>query len=129
MGGKQGFGHVRPLTDEPPFAEPWEGKAFALGLLSIRAAGANMHAFRHALERVPPGDYLGNYYDRWLHGSQILLADSGILSDDQVTARAARLSGRHVPEPEPPEPHKAHRTSGGRGKVRTLDHPAMFRMN
>ena len=64
MGGKQGFGHVRPLTTEPPFAEPWEGKAFALGLLSIRAAGANMHAFRHALERVPPGDYLDDYYDR-----------------------------------------------------------------
>jgi len=64
MGGKQGFGHVPPLTQEPPFAEPWEGKAFALTLLSIRAAGANTHAFRYALERVPPGDYLTSYYHR-----------------------------------------------------------------
>ena len=126
MGGKQGFGHVRPLTAEPPFAEPWEGKAFALGLLSIRAAGANLHAFRHALERVPPGDYLDDYYDRWLHASQILLADSGILSAEQVAARAARLSGSDVPEPEPPEPHKPDMPSGGPGNLRTLDTPPAF---
>src|SRR5215472_9507583 len=121
MGGKQGFGHVRPLTAEPPFAEPWEGKAFALGLLSIRAAGANLHAFRHALERVPPGDYLADYYDRWLRASQILLADSGILSAEQVAARAARLSGSDVPEPDPPEPHKPQMPSGGPGNLRALD--------
>src|SRR5262249_60280675 len=121
MGGREGCGRVRRLPAEPAFGEPWEGKAFALGLLSIRAAGANMHAFRHALERVPPGDYLRDYYDRWLHASQILLADSGILSAEQVAARAARLSGSDVPEPDPPEPHKPQMPSGGPGNPRTLD--------
>jgi nitrile hydratase subunit beta len=126
MGGKQGFGRVRPLTAEPPFAEPWEGKAFALALLSIRAAGANTPAFRYALERVPPADYLASYYHRWLIASQIMLADSGILSAEQVAARAARLSGGDEPEPAAPEPHKPNMPSGGPGNLRTLDTPPAF---
>jgi nitrile hydratase len=126
MGGRQGFGRVPPLTAEPPFAEPWEGTAFALGLLSIRAAGANLHAFRYALERVPPMDYLGSYYDRWLHASQIMLADSGILTSEGVAARAARLTGGDGPEPAPPEPHKPQMPSGGPGNLRPLDTPPAF---
>jgi nitrile hydratase beta subunit len=126
MGGKQGFGHVPPLTAEPPFAEPWEGKAFALALLSIRAAGANTPAFRYALERVPPVDYLASYYHRWLIASQIMLADSGVLSAEQVTARAARLSGSDAAEPGPPELNKPQMASGGPGNLRTLDTPPAF---
>ncbi len=98
VGGMQGFGHTKPLTAGPPFAEPWEGKAFALGLLAIRAAGANLHAFRHAIERVPPAEYLSGYYARWLMGAQNLLQDSGVVSGEEVTARAARLSGQHAAE-------------------------------
>jgi len=75
---------------------------------------------------VPPEDYLGDYYDRWLHASQIMLADSGILSAEQVAARAARLSGSDVPEPDPPEPHKPEMPSGGPGNLRTLDTPPAF---
>ena len=126
MGGKQGFGHVPPLTAEPAFAEPWEGKAFALALLSIRAAGANTPAFRYALERVPPTDYLASYYHRWLIASQIMLADSGVLSAEQVTARAARLSGADAAESEPPELNKPQMPSGGPGNLRTLDTPPAF---
>ncbi len=126
MGGRQGFGHVRPLTAGPPFAESWEGKAFALGLLSIRAAGANIHAFRYALERVPPLEYLADYYDRWLRASQIMLAESGVLTSEGVAARAARLAGGDQPEPEPPELHKPQMPSGGPGNLRALDTPPAF---
>lgn len=126
MGGMQGFGHVQPLTDAPPFEEAWEGRAFALGLLAIRAAGANLHAFRHALERVPPAEYLSEYYNRWAVAAGLLLADSGVVSPEQVAARAARLSGRDVPEPEPPEPHKPEMASGGPGNLRSLDTPPAF---
>ena len=126
MGGKQGFGRVPPLTAEPAFAEPWEGKAFALALLSIRAAGANTPAFRYALERVPPEDYLASYYHRWLIASQIMLADSGVLSAEQVTARAARLNGEDATEPEPPELNKPQMPSGGPGNLRTVDTPPAF---
>jgi nitrile hydratase len=126
LGGRHGFGPVRPLTAEPPFAEAWEGKAFALGLLSIRAAGANLHAFRHALERVPPQEYLADYYDRWLRASQLMLAESGVLTSEGVAARAARLSGRDQAEPEPPQLHKPQMPSGGPGNLRTLDTPPAF---
>jgi nitrile hydratase subunit beta len=126
MGGMQGFGRTMPPNDGGPFAKPWEGKAFALGLLAIRASGANLHAFRHAIERVPPTEYLSGYYARWLLGAQKLLADSGIVSDDEVAARAARLSGQDAEEPPPPQPHKPQMASGGPGNLRTLDTPPAF---
>src|SRR5262249_40675808 len=45
---------------------------------------------------------------------------------EQVAARAARLSGSDVPEPDPPEPHKPQMPSGGPGNLRTLDTPPAF---
>ncbi len=126
MGGMQGLGRTETPQAGPPFAEPWEGKAFALGLLAIRAAGANLHAFRHAIERVPPAEYLSSYYGRWLLGAQNLLTDSGIVSSEEVTARAARLSGHDADEPARPEPHKPDMPSGGPGNLRGLDAPPAF---
>ena len=126
MGGMRGFGRTMAPQPGPPFAEPWEGKAFALGLLAIRASGANLHAFRHAIERVPPAEYLSGYYARWLLGAQNLLTDSGIVSSDEVAARAARLSGREADEPPPAEPHKPAMASGGPGNLRTLEAPPAF---
>ncbi|MGI5133577.1 hypothetical protein [Streptomyces sp. CA-106110] len=64
MGGTSGWGLVHPpRKDEPVFAEPWHGRAFALALLSIRAAGANVDAFRHSLagpRRLPGSSDLGS---------------------------------------------------------------------
>lgn len=121
LGGIQGFGQMKPLNAAPPFTEPWEGTAFALGLLAIRVSGANLHAFRHSIERVPPQEYLRAYYNRWLIGAQNLLEDSGIVSREQVAARAAVLTGRQVPEPPSPEARKPEMASGGAGNLRSLD--------
>jgi nitrile hydratase subunit beta len=126
MGGMQGFGRTVPPGADPPFEEPWEGQAFALGLLAIRVSGTNLHAFRHAMNRLPPAEYLSGYYSRWLMGAQNLLTDSGIVSDEQVAARAARLAGRDADEPPPPEPHKPEMASGGAGNLRSLDAPPAF---
>lgn len=126
VGGMQGFGPLRPLTAAPPFAETWEGKAFALGLLAIRLSGANLHAFRHAIERVPPQEYLAGYYNRWLIGAQILLQDSDVVTADGVAARAGRLSGEDRAEPPAPEPRKPEMASGGPGNLRSVDTPAAF---
>ena len=126
MGGMQGFGHVQRLTAAPPFAQPWEGKAFAVGALAARIAGTNLHAFRHAIERVPPAEYLVGYWNRWTIGAQIMMEDSGIVTDEQVRARAARLSGRDVPEPPPPTPHKPQMPSGGAGNLRSVETPPAF---
>jgi nitrile hydratase subunit beta len=126
MGGMQGFGAAIRPHPEPTFDEPWEGKAFALGLLSIRVSGTNLHAFRHAMNRVHPVDYLSGYYARWALGAQNLLTDSGIVSDAEVTARAARLSGQDAEEPPSPEPHKPEMASGGPGNLRSLETPPAF---
>jgi nitrile hydratase subunit beta len=126
MGGRaELFGHLRPLDrDEPPFRQPWEGRAFALTLLANRAAtSSNLHAFRHALERVPEQEYLADYYGRWLGSAEILLLDSGLLAPGAVEARARKLRGEDVSEPADPEPHKPTMESAGGGNLRTVDAP------
>jgi nitrile hydratase len=128
MGGKpERFGPL-PAIDpvEPVFSEPWEAKAFALALLANRVAGANLHAFRHAIERVPEPQYLAGYYRRWLASAEILLLDSGILAEGAVEARARALRGEQVPEPAVPEPHKPTMPSGGGGNLRVIEAAPAF---
>ncbi len=65
MGGMHGMGPIREEPNEPVFHMPWEGRVFALR----RAIGAwgkwNIDAMRHAIELVPPSDYLRmSYYER-----------------------------------------------------------------
>jgi nitrile hydratase beta subunit len=129
MGGKaEYYGALEPLDrDEPAFGEPWEGRAFAVTLLANRAAtSSNLHAFRHALERVPEREYLANYYGRWLASAEILLVDSGLLAPGAVEARAHRLRGEDVPEPADPEPHKPTMDTAGGGNLRTVEAPPRF---
>lgn len=128
MGGRDRF--FRPLKPidpgEPAFAAPWEGKAFALALLANRVAGTNLHAFRHAIERVPEPEYLSGYYERWLASAEILLLDSAILAPGAVEARARRLRGEDVEEPAVPEPRKPTMPSGGAGNLREVDAAPAF---
>ena len=128
MGGQTRLsGPLPPIDpDEPPFHDEWEAKTFALALLANRVAGANLHAFRYALERVPEEEYLSGYYHRWLASAEILLLDSGILAPGEVEARARRLQGEDVEEPAVPEPHKPSMESGGAGNLRTVDAPPAF---
>jgi nitrile hydratase beta subunit len=128
MGGQDRFfGTLPPIDpDEPAFHDPWEGKAFALALLANRVAGTNLHAFRHAIERVPEPEYLSGYYERWLASAEILLLDSGILAPGAIEARARKLRGEDVDEPAAPEPHKPTMPSGGAGNLRDVDRPPAF---
>ena len=89
MGGSQGWGRAKVPTDEPPFAEAWEGRSFALTLLTMgRISGRNLDAFRHALERLHPVDYLvDGYYGRWLNAAELMLTDSAILGVVPFDAR------------------------------------------
>ena len=127
LGGQLGHGHVQPVDpDEPPFVLPWQGTAFALALLANRISGANLHAFRHAIERVPEPEYFAGYYRRWLAGAEVLLLDSGVLAPGAIDARARTNSGQVVAEPATPELHKPDMPSGGPGNLRTVDRPSRF---
>ncbi|MDQ6783025.1 MAG: nitrile hydratase subunit beta [Actinomycetota bacterium] len=120
MGGTQSWGTVRIDPSEPVFHERWEAKAFAFGALSARLSGQNLDAMRHAIDRQHPLDYLGDgYYGRWLAAVETMLMDSGILAPGAVEARARRLRGEDVEEPEQPEPHKPdyEPTAGGSLRV------------
>lgn len=130
MGGMQGWGQVDFDPDEPAFTAPWQGRAFAMCLLSMnRLTGRNLDAMRHALERLPPLQYLENgYYGRWLLMSEVLLTDSGVIAEGAVDARARKLRGEDVTEPPDPELSKPDYTPTGPGSLRQIDDPPRFKV-
>jgi nitrile hydratase len=122
MGGTEGWGRAqRPRPDEPVFAEPWHGRAFALALLSNRLAGGNLDSFRHALERLDRRAYLDDgYFGRWLNGAESILTDNALLAPSAVDARARTLLGETAEEPTVPEPAARDVRPGAQGSVRDV---------
>jgi nitrile hydratase subunit beta len=130
MGGMQGWGKVHFDPEEPAFTAPWQGRAFAMCLLSMnRLTGRNLDAMRHALEVIPPLQYLEHgYYGRWLLMSEVLLTDSGVIAEGAVEARARTLRGEDVTEPPDPELSKPDYTPTGPGSLRQIDDPPRFKL-
>ncbi|MEU1542507.1 nitrile hydratase subunit beta [Actinacidiphila glaucinigra] len=133
MGGTSGWGAVSPpRPDEPVFKERWEGRAFALALLSSRIAcgGYNPDAFRHAHERLDRSAYLDDgYFGRWLNGAELMLTDSATLAPGAVDARARNLRGEQVEEPAVPEPRPDYAPTAapvGAGSLRSVDTAPAF---
>ncbi|AOR36048.1 nitrile hydratase subunit beta [Streptomyces fodineus] len=128
MGGTPGWGPVQPpKKNEPVFAEPWQGRAFALAILSNRVSGGNLDSFRHALERLDRAAYLEEgYYGRWLNAGELRLLDSAILAPAAVDARARNLRGEHVEEPPIPEPAKPDYAPTAEGTLRSIDTAPAF---
>jgi nitrile hydratase subunit beta len=127
MGGMQGWGRVQRPGDEPVFREKWEGRSFALGLLSMRTSGTNLDSFRHALDRQRPMDYIADgYYGRWCHAAETLLVDSSIIAPGAVEARARNLRGENVEEPAWPEPNKPDYAPTAAGSLREVTEPPVF---
>jgi nitrile hydratase len=128
MGGTRGWGPAHlPRGDEPVFGEPWQGRAFALTLLSIQVSGQNIDAFRHAQERLDRAAYLDDgYFGRWLNASELMLTDSAILAPGAIDARARNLRGAGVAEPSIPEPARPDYAPTARGSLRTVDFAPAF---
>jgi len=122
MGGTRGWGRLHPPRgDEPVFAEAWQGRAFALFLLSVRVSGQNIDASRHAQERLDAAAYLDDgYYGRWLNTAELMLTESGIVAPGAINARARNLSGDDVAEPPAPEPARPDYAPAGPGSLRTV---------
>ncbi|AWS45179.1 nitrile hydratase subunit beta [Streptosporangium sp. 'caverna'] len=128
MGGTEGWGPAHPpRSDEPVFEEAWQGRAFALTLLSEQVSGYNVDAFRHALERLDRTAYLDDgYYGRWLNASELMLTDTAILAPAAIDARARNLRGERVEEPPVPEPAKPDYAPAAEGSLRTVDAAPAF---
>jgi nitrile hydratase len=76
LGGRDGFGPVVAERDEPVFHERWEARVFAAASLALAGGIANVDRFRHAIERLPPVEYLtAGYYGRWLGALESLVRE------------------------------------------------------
>jgi nitrile hydratase subunit beta len=128
MGGAPGWGAVHaPRAGEPVFGERWQGRAFALALLSVRVSGQNIDAFRHALERLDRAAYLDDgYFGRWLNAGELLLTDSEILAPGAIDARARNLRGDDVAEPPVPPPARPDYAPAAQGSLRAVDAAPAF---
>jgi nitrile hydratase len=128
LGGVGGWGPApAPDPDEPVFEQPWQARAFALALLSMRLSGTNLDAFRHSMNRLDRAHYLDDgYYGRWLYGAENLLMDSRIIAPGAVEARAVALSGGSAEEPPTPEPDKPAYAPTAAGSLRSVDQDPRF---
>jgi nitrile hydratase subunit beta len=100
MGGMQGFGPVPYDPADQPFHEEWESRAMAVASLTINATHANVDQFRHAIERIPPAEYLtATYFGRWLRGAERLAAEVDLFGEPHLPARPPRDALRPVDEP------------------------------
>jgi nitrile hydratase subunit beta len=84
MGGQTGFGPVPADDDGRFFHADWEARVYAL-VRALQRRGLINQEFdemRDAIERIPPAEYLAmSYYERWLRGVEMLLAEKGLLPD------------------------------------------------
>jgi nitrile hydratase len=130
MGGTEGWGRVTaPDPEEPVFAQPWEGRAFAITAFTMgRISGRNLDAFRHALERLDRDAYLDRdgYWARWLNAAELMLVDSSIIAPGAIEARVRRNAGEDVTEPPAPEPSKPDYAATGPGSLRQVDAEPRF---
>jgi nitrile hydratase len=82
VGGMHGFGPIDTTDDGAGFHHEWEARVFAINRLLMKAGIYNLDEFRDAVERMDPADYLkASYYERWLAGVEILLAERGVTGD------------------------------------------------
>jgi nitrile hydratase beta subunit len=99
MGGMHGMGPIRHETNEPVFHERWEARAYALDR-AIRAwAEWNIDEGRHAIELLPPADYLRmSYYEKWLTRNIALLVQHGLVTREEMeSGKAAPGSPKSTP--------------------------------
>src|SRR5262245_45729608 len=129
MGGMDGFGRVEVEAGEPVFHHPWERRVFGLvATLAARRITGGTDRFRFALERMTPSHYLqASYYERWLTAAATLLVERGIVSPDELAARAGgsfplsqRASSITVPDAVPAA---APRFGVGSAVIVRNDHP------
>lgn len=93
LGGMQGFGPVVREKNEPTFHAEWERRTFGVVNLAMGAAQIHVDEIRHAIERMPPAEYLESpYYEHWIYGLEALLCERGVITRDELARRTAELA-------------------------------------
>ena len=99
MGGMHGMGPVHAEQNEPVFHEPWEGRVYAMNRAMRAWQRWNLDNDRHAIELLPPADYLRmSYYERWAHRLAAQVVKYGLVSKEEIdSGRAAPGSTKATP--------------------------------
>jgi nitrile hydratase subunit beta len=89
MGGRP---NDEPLNTQEHALADWEvladAVAQALGGKGIRTTDES----RRAMEDMPEDDYLSlSYYERWIRGTETLLKEKGILTEQEIGRKMAEL--------------------------------------
>lgn len=129
MGGMHGFGPVVVEANEPVFHEPWEGRVRAMMGLTL-GRFYNLDEFRHAIERMPAGAYLGSsYYEKWLHAVEALLIEKGVVTPQELATGRAAAPADSRPRTFHDRPRLAARfRTGERVVTRNLNPPGHTRL-
>jgi len=130
LGGMAGFGRVQAEPNEPVFHQRWQALAYALNALGIvKLRSYNIDEYRHSIERMEPAHYLAaSYYERVLTGVATLLVEKGVVTRDELEARAggsfplSQAVAEHPTADLPAQTHARFKV-GDRVLVRNI-HPA-----
>ena len=99
MGGMHGFGPMLPEANEPVFHAPWEGRVRGMFVLMGAWRRWNIDASRHAIERLPPADYLRySYFEKWFDALVALTLNAGIITAEEL-ASGHKTAGTAVAAP------------------------------
>lgn len=133
LGGKPGYGRVDRTGENEVFHDRWEALVFAMARAGAMAdAWRNVDRFRHAIERIDPTAYLEHgYYGRWLGGIETLLIEAGIVTREEITAKARDLGAKAgdliAARPNPDPDAKGPKPSAS-GCARHIDREPLFRV-
>jgi len=99
MGGQQGMGPVQYEKDEPVFHSGWEGRIYAMTRSLLAFRKWSLDTARHALELMPPVDYLRmTYYERWIIRLQTSVVKYGLVTEEEMeSGKAAPGSTKATP--------------------------------
>ena len=86
LGGTHGFGAVPYRPDDVGIHEVWERDVHAVVVALLGQGVANVHEFRHGIERMAPARYLASgYYERWMASSKRSSSTRGCSSPARST--------------------------------------------
>jgi nitrile hydratase subunit beta len=99
MGGMQDMGAVQREKNEPVFHARWEGRVWGMMWLGSAWGKWNLDAMRHAIERIPPADYLRmSYYEKWLAALVDLVTGRGLVTRAELeSGKPAAGSAKATP--------------------------------
>ena len=89
LGGMHGLGPVpKDGGSNPPFAEEWHGRLFAVFLSLFVGGYFSFDEFRYEVEQIDPVVYLeAGYFDKWLIALEAILERRGVIAPGELDAK------------------------------------------